>query len=469
MNDPISTPLAPPTSENQDYPGRQEFIIELDDLMYNSYSHRWEWAAGRQRSAIELDDLPGNCSSLKLTGWDAGISCRRIVGDKEREAFSDPFGNTRFPCTSFDDERFQPWIATIPKRVITHLRHWKYNPFGILLLVNRSQYARELFENHPVLFGLAYIVFSWAAHRKKRNDEEAFFSLCQQKRTNILKTCHLPATESAVKLLRKVDAKCFSAYDRRDIYNPIHSIFQLEDYALLNHCQRLSLEMLASVVSDPELLHSKFILNWDWEITWSHDHSRMVEDIFRMWDVLNISNWARLKQCQNTLSLSYYHDCLVNQINGQRGRIAFSGDTTLPPNRVYPSPPLAGNEFIVPIQNTGALQHESQVQRHCVASYHADIAAGDYYVYQVLAPERATLGIIAREAKAAVSWQIDQLKGFANKPVGHETEQAVLTWFNAQRPSPAANPSNAPVQAGDTPPAPFVPSTRDDYDDDIPF
>lgn len=106
-----------------------------------------------------------------------------------------------------------------------------------------------------------------------------------------------------------------------------------------------------------------------------------------------------------------------------------------PPNEIdanlpFPEPPMAGNDNIIPLTNYGELLEESQTQQHCVASYHSKVIEGNYYVYRILAPERATLGVTIHKSsgdKPVV--YMDQLKGWQNKVVSEEVVQIVKAWM----------------------------------------
>ena len=69
-----------------------------------------------------------------------------------------------------------------------------------------------------------------------------------------------------------------------------------------------------------------------------------------------------------------------------------------------------------------------------MSSYHADILEGPYFVYRVLAPERATLGVtILHHFDAIRDVIVEQLRGLRNGEVGTETWQAVETWLLSHR------------------------------------
>jgi hypothetical protein len=96
----------------------------------------------------------------------------------------------------------------------------------------------------------------------------------------------------------------------------------------------------------------------------------------------------------------------------------------------YPEPHIKGTETIVPILNNQDLIDESEQQQHCVAAYHGSIVKGRYYIYKILEPERATLGVsIQQTNNGSVSLRIDQLKGYKNQKVEDVTEKFVYGWF----------------------------------------
>jgi hypothetical protein len=96
----------------------------------------------------------------------------------------------------------------------------------------------------------------------------------------------------------------------------------------------------------------------------------------------------------------------------------------------FSPPPLRGTTTIVPITTVARLDAEGLAQRHCVATYARHIREGAMYVYQVLAPTRATLSIVADDGR----WRIGDLRGAANALPPRETLEAVEVWLDrAQR------------------------------------
>jgi hypothetical protein len=73
---------------------------------------------------------------------------------------------------------------------------------------------------------------------------------------------------------------------------------------------------------------------------------------------------------------------------------------------------------------------------HCVGSYWPSVERGDCAVYRVLEPERATLSL--RWSKARGTWSVEQVKGFANKPVRAETRLFIRDWIASGGVDPVA-------------------------------
>ena len=72
----------------------------------------------------------------------------------------------------------------------------------------------------------------------------------------------------------------------------------------------------------------------------------------------------------------------------------------------FPPAPFADTATIQSIKTPDALQLETQLMRHCVASYTDRVYDGQYAVYKVLEPERLTLGLSLRPSGSARSGSV---------------------------------------------------------------
>ena len=96
----------------------------------------------------------------------------------------------------------------------------------------------------------------------------------------------------------------------------------------------------------------------------------------------------------------------------------------------FPPPPLHGTSGILPLTSRELLELEGREQNNCVAVHDMYVRRGGYYVYQVLAPERATLSIYrGRDGR----WRRLELRVKDNKNAKSSTETAVDRWLEQER------------------------------------
>lgn len=93
----------------------------------------------------------------------------------------------------------------------------------------------------------------------------------------------------------------------------------------------------------------------------------------------------------------------------------------------YDPVPIADNEQMIQLSDYQALFLESHRQHNCAVTYRCDVEIGDYAIFQVLGPERATLGLNLHHKKQR--YQFDQLVLKDNQPVAPETRRAVKRWL----------------------------------------
>ena len=91
----------------------------------------------------------------------------------------------------------------------------------------------------------------------------------------------------------------------------------------------------------------------------------------------------------------------------------------------FPPPPLPGTELVVPITTSDALVAEGRTLHHCIGSFAARVTCGQVYVYQLLAPERATVAIVRR----AERWELLEMRGDKNVIPAEPAQRAVQAWL----------------------------------------
>lgn len=99
-----------------------------------------------------------------------------------------------------------------------------------------------------------------------------------------------------------------------------------------------------------------------------------------------------------------------------------------------------------------AIEAEGQAMFHCIANYTQAVARGRYLVYTIRGPEHqpvATLGLRRRDSRKAnaADWEIDQVRGIADRPAPESARRMAKLVLDACR-SPAE-----PPECFDAPPA----------------
>lgn len=140
-----------------------------------------------------------------------------------------------------------------------------------------------------------------------------------------------------------------------------------------------------------------------------------------MSDDLEIADiMTRIRSCKYMTQLTNLHDRLVSAVNDK----ALQGMPLIE----YGEPPIRETPIIVPITNNRDLHMEGKIQHHCIFVYHNRIARGEYFAYQILEPERATLGL---NKTVAGGYLIDQIYLKYNGIVSDATRELVKVWLNS--------------------------------------
>lgn len=120
--------------------------------------------------------------------------------------------------------------------------------------------------------------------------------------------------------------------------------------------------------------------------------------------------------------LQQCHDDAVAALNRLNERVGCAGSS------IFPDPPLPGDEAVKPITSARELRAEGIDMKHCVAIHESRITTGgNYYVYRVETPERATLAL----TRTCRGWTINQLQGRRNQAVSAQTRLRVEAWYQA--------------------------------------
>ena len=298
----------------------------------------------------------------------------------------------------------------VPVAIRDAVSQYDYGRWRILTLLARCPQALDLHRSNPaLLFALAHHDLFHQPPAKDRY--RAVRRLLVRRQRDILGWLGFPATEAARKALRKITAQRASLQALRDLRQI------LPDQRLAKmaaHLPRLT-EALLTIINTPHLRASvprKLLHDISAGNLFDAD---IVVSAFQMSSDLGMGIWPKrlwsmdevwdvfCKACERGEALSMYPR--LREKNGVQ-----TGQAT------FPLPPFCGTPDIVPIRTAEALAEEARFMRHCANVFREQIIAGEAYLYQVLAPVRATLSI----CKTNEGWCRDLCGGVANQIVDRD-------------------------------------------------
>jgi len=354
-----------------------------------------------------LFDYP---SYLKISHWKEGVDWALFV-EKEPPQPREYLKEAALPLAYIATlPGCQKWYQSIPEDVREQLKRYPDMEFTLLYHVSHYQTAYELFLSSPTLLGL---LLSYA--KAVNWTEDYVVQLLKGKRTDILAACELPGTKSAVKMLGNLDFEKYCI----EQFCKIQEGLGLPEYAKLNHHKFVGFDLFSELIRFPYLIGTPLMLDFC-RFSWIGSYEMELRDIqlvaMRLDQEASVK--ARIKKCNNRQEVKNLHDRLVEALNKKEIKGL--------PNNNFLAPPLEGTETIIPITGSQDLAREGQEQHHCVRGYEGMIKDGNYYVYKILLPERATLGLRLHKNGPPT---IDQLLLSCNENVSRKTRKQVKKWL----------------------------------------
>jgi len=375
---------------------------------------RYEEKVGGQQNPLVIDFSPllNYKSQLIINKWEDGVIWRLETkySTKDGKYLDDAVVPLSFVIAQNGGKQ---WYLTVPENIRTTLLPYSGYEFSILYLTSHNFEAGQMFISNPTLF--------WMLLRTAKEEgmpEDEFLKMLKKPRAEIMNYCGLPGTKSAIKLLRKIRFKRFNT----NSLPLIKALFNLKYYAHLNHHEYIDEKVIRIVSHYPVLIKTRFIRHFEGQNEKVLSSLHFIGDTVQLAARLNMINILRtIGRCRSYHELKAVHDKLVVDVLSKE-----HGDEM---SVIYPDPPIQGNNYIVPITSKGSLFNEAVSQHHCVMIFHKEILEGSYYVYKILIPERATLGLRIESGQKP---QIDQLVLERNESVSAETKLIVESWLNKQ-------------------------------------
>jgi len=304
------------------------------------------------------------------------------------------------------------YFNAIPQEVRTELMRYPNRRWHLMCLFARCPGAMDLSRSNPALcYALAS---NWVFHKPAvKRPLAAARRLIGKKQRHILGWLGFPATESARRLLQKIDP---GALDVLPLIEFKKFFADREAVKWLAHMDRIDTRILKIVttrVFRPLLTGNllREIHARPCDMPWNPEEVRMFWDVWGLMGRIPdmpaqgpFATFRRLEACHDELAEHDRQACQRRKDTGPRVK--------------FPLPPFAGTEDIQPLKSEEELYREGTELGHCVGIYANRVRSGHSYIYRVLAPVRATMEIERDSSRR--QWKKGQMRMRRNQPVNGE-------------------------------------------------
>ena len=348
---------------------------------------------------------------IKLSPWQEGVSWQsKILNRTLNHTYYDDAGVTL--QSIIKSEYGQNWAQTVPKNTLEDLLTFeqKYHELALscVWFVSRSQYVEELL--HSSTF-LTWFILKHAVHHKL--PEEDVFALFSMKRKSLLALDKLPTESKLLNFFEYLDQQGMAVKE----YKRLKKIILKHGHEDLAQFKTINDQILRLLIGSPELLQYRFMKNLT--------TFKNVKNLLMMSGEIRLLGYyyepdnyqQKLMKCKSETALKRLHQDYLKR--------DWQLSQNLIRNEVFPFPPIQGNENIQYIRFKKELINEGDEMNHCVAGYIANIMKGRYFVFKVLSPQRATLGLEIINGKLT----IDQVKLKNNQNVSKATLDSIDAWL----------------------------------------
>lgn len=386
----------------------------------------------RADGVLEFAYPGGRNSCGEISPWSAGFETRTIRNGFRLpsyfwalEMFSDEI-RTSLPNSAVD------FLASIPADVRRNVGAYRFGQCFMLRYAAAYSEAQDLLHSNPILYWL----LACAAY-DGNIDQDHFPGLCQRKQVKILGKLIPGAAKATLRLLSKITVEFGSIHEARIIRHVLARQSLVKAVAHLSNVPFRLLEVLGRhgrlvTPSLAALILRELQSESRDPAELGRNLDEIVADLGSMASVLDIDSPHRaIARCKTAAELTALHDRWVERQNRKFVPIPADGplycreDTSDRAPLIFPPPPYPDSADIQAIRTFDELILEGQEQRHCVASYALDVAAGKVYIYRVLRPSRATLEL--RETDDG--WKVGQIKLFRNGEPELPTRMCVQDWL----------------------------------------
>lgn len=311
------------------------------------------------------------------------------------------------------------FLESIPHEVRTLVAEFPTRHWHLLSMIARCPATLDLVREQPAM--AAAMASNWVFRKGTSKDAMRWIrKMLPRRRREILTALGFPEQELSTRIISKIPAEDSSI----DMLLHVRRLLRHPDLQkILAHIKVLDAPVLGLILSkNRKLIHRRVLMQVAEDEKLPVDRKlipAMLHHYVYMWN--RTQTTGDIKVFQTVQSLITAYDALFEQYLNGKQRVQIEG---------FPEPPLLGTESIVPITNRETLVAEAMAQRNCVSTYLPRIAAGNFYVYSMLSPERATIGL----RRVDTRWVLSEVTGYRNAPVSHECAEQLNRWLGVDIP-----------------------------------
>lgn len=352
----------------------------------------------------------GHACILTIGPWSERLVVSSIHSDDPMKLTLSDLGEWLFDT---EDNAVQSWRTTIPPDVLTSLMTLPNRRGLILEAVVDDKPLRDLLTSNSLLL--------WFLLDKKiLKIPGPSATLLSQKQKELANNLGLEGTQQQVRLIRKASCTSLGKGAAHSFFDLLNSP-EICDY--FSHQFEIRKEVIDLLQGNPWLVNctARELIPDLIKLP----NRRLFDDVLRM--SIDIDP---LMSCRTIGALQRLHDRLVAELNEKDTKILVRDvfGKLVP----FVDPPLEGNDKIFPIADQLELLREGKEMRHCISSYLNSVISGEYFVYQMLEPQRLTIGIVI------TAWGqcfLREVRGKSNSAPTKEAMDAVQDWFSSNEPA----------------------------------
>ena len=340
--------------------------------------------------------------------------------------------------------------AEIEPEIVRIVEPFGSRQWSLMTLMHDEPWAMDLAVGNPVL---AYALANSNEFRRSPPAAAAIQArwYCHRKQRELLEWLGFPASEAVAKVIRKIPPESASPSILRRLNNalkadkrvleylshlPVVNIAVLELVTIPKYLDLITPKLLMEVAGKPGEASIGDMINGGMVILEQIVSPRKIKPLE------SVKQACRFREMADAEYQAHLHRQEMARQEAKRlaeqerhrQRMVFQ-EKERERNRQlalrpYPSPPVPGTKDIIPLTSAAQLEDEGWAQGNCVATYLWRVLAGSTYIYQVMAPERATLAIV-RGADGC--WFRAELNGDGNRKVKATTRQMVDMWLEGVR------------------------------------